>query len=130
MNKQIITLAMGAYPDGRKVEADIIGQLALHDDNDDVTVVNVSHVKSGCLVAVFYLYEDALEFAEKASTLLDYDAYAQSIVDIGVKRTHAKFKNELEAFKQLRAGYSSYRPQSMNAVGDATRKLLKARLQS
>ena len=109
------------------VFADIIGQLALHDYDDDVTVVFVSHVKSGTLLAAFSDYDDAKDFATKACEIMDFDRYTWLIAAAGIQFAKVFNQPKLQAVKDLRDSYVTYMPEHMPGVY-ATRETIKARV--
>jgi len=112
-----------------QVEATIIGQLALHDNNDDVMSVIVTHVKSGCAVAEFSDFTDACDFATKADVLMDFDGYAQALATSPSKRRAAMhFKEQIDAVHKLRDSYVTFMRDQLSRRPDATRKQLTRRV--
>lgn len=118
----IITLA-----NGHEVDAVIVGQLAIHDSEDEVTQVVVTHVLSGCAVAIFSWYEDAKDFATKANEIMNFDDYSRALV-IGAKWAKASFSLQSKAVKELRDSYTTYMPDQMARFPDVKRKQLTKRV--
>lgn len=109
MVRQMITLG-----NGQTVEAEIIGQLGVHQDTDNEHWWNVTHVKSGGFIAVFSYDLDALDFARKVGDLLDFDNFSTAIANSSTKSARRLFYKEIEAVKTLRSSYITYIPESMN----------------
>lgn len=126
MNETITILIGTTNPRTENVNAEIIGQLAIHEEIYGFDI-NVTHIKSGSVVADFEDLGQARKFAQAAIDIMDFDAYAQMIVDKGVKQATAQYQETIEAIRKLRdecAAKTSYGIKH----GSLTRKALKARL--
>ena len=102
-----IQILMGTKGHTEEVDATLYGQLAVHIPDYAVDTVSVTHIKSGCLVAKFYRWQDATDFAEKANLIMDFDTYAVSLTKFGVAKTKAIYRQPIDALRALKDEYES-----------------------
>lgn len=128
----MITLLMGRDGETLEVNADVYGALAVHFyDNDDTSfAVGVSHVKSGCGLGTFGDWKDASAFAEQANQMMNFDAYAQSIIDIGIPETRLLYKESIQSVRQLRATFDSYEGCNSGYATETPPKLIKKHMKT
>jgi hypothetical protein len=127
MNKQILLqVKNGLYP----IDAKIIGALGVHDSPafNEVLETRVSHVKTGCFIAAFTSYTDAVDFATKANQLLDFDKMAEVMLENTLKQTRAYFKQDLATLHSLMESYSSYIPRLQLTLTKPDVRVIRKRL--
>lgn len=109
--------------DGETVSVRIIGQLGLY-DNEGLCVI---HVATGCLLAIFSDYDDAVDFATKANELINFDQYTLVIASGGIPMAKVFYESKINAVNDLRASYVTYMRDEMPGVY-ATRETIRTRL--
>lgn len=125
MNDKIILLG-----NGQQVMARIVGQLGLHDDDDNVSWEMVTHVRSGGLIAIFSNYPDALDFATRAAAVFDFDAFATAIANSSTRSARKLFSQELKALLTLRDSYDTFLRFEMDSHCNMKPDELKRRVKS
>ncbi len=104
------------------VEAFIVGQLGIHEAINDPWYHAVTHVKSGCIVALFSSGMIATDWAAKVQRIIDFDAYADMIIKDGKKLAEKTYAPQLEKIRNLRTEYSGQIP--MKYYPTVSRKIL------